>query len=58
MAAVSRPVPTIGSTWLWQYKGKDWPVLLCDDDIPPKAFIDSRLSGNNEMAAILLGTRK
>ncbi|TKA61745.1 hypothetical protein B0A55_10595 [Friedmanniomyces simplex] len=26
----------VGSHWIWMYKGKEWPVVLCGDDIPPK----------------------
>ncbi|KAK5128497.1 hypothetical protein LTR85_003165 [Meristemomyces frigidus] len=45
----------IGSQCVWLYQGKEWPVVLCDDDTPPKAFTDSRRV--NEIPAILLGKR-
>lgn len=32
----------IGSTWLFRYRGKEWPVVLFDDDMLPDAFIKSR----------------
>lgn len=32
----------IGSTWVSYYKGKEWPVVLCDDKHPPEAFIEKR----------------
>lgn len=32
----------IGSTWLFRYRGKEWPVVLSDDDTPPNAFIKGR----------------
>lgn len=46
-----------GSHCVWHYDGKEWPVVLCDDDTPPRAFINSRRR-DNEIPAILLGKRK
>ncbi|KAK0779188.1 hypothetical protein LTR02_009225 [Friedmanniomyces endolithicus] len=31
-----------GSQWVCIYKGKEWPVVLCGDEIPPKLFLDTR----------------
>jgi len=45
-----------GSVWIWQYKGEEWPVMLCDGSIPPPVFMTTRLAG--EIPAILLGRRK
>ena len=49
-------VKAIGSTWLTQYKGKEWPVVLCDDKRTPPAFFESRPSPFL-CPAILLGKR-
>jgi hypothetical protein len=45
---------SIGSTWLHLWKGNQWPVVLSDDEIPPKAFIETR-SSPFACPAILLG---
>ncbi|KAK4547744.1 hypothetical protein LTR36_000702 [Oleoguttula mirabilis] len=35
----------VGSQCIWPYSGKDWPVVLCDDDTPPSVWVidDGRL---------------
>ncbi len=45
-----------GSQWVCIYKGKEWPVVLCGDEIPPKLFLDTR-KDVGEVATILLGKR-
>lgn len=58
MENTSVPPPTVSSTWVWKDRGKDWPVILSDDETPPKAFMQTRRLGANELPAILLGKRK
>lgn len=43
-----------GSTWLYPYQSKSWPVLLCDEEIPPEPFMMSR-PNSYVFPAILLG---
>nr|POF04241.1 hypothetical protein CFP56_21996 [Quercus suber] len=45
------------STWLWKRDGKLWPVVLCDDSVPPLAFLLTR-HDECHVAAILLGWHK
>lgn len=45
-----------GSTWLWKYDGKLWPVVLCDEKTAPKKFMDTR-HHPSDLPAILLGRR-
>ncbi|EMC92890.1 hypothetical protein BAUCODRAFT_151283 [Baudoinia panamericana UAMH 10762] len=47
----------IGSHCIWMFKGKEWPILICGDDILPKDFFGRRRH-SDEVAAILLGLRK
>jgi len=56
MASPGRLPKAIGSQWICIYKGKEWPVVLCGDDIPPKLFLDTRKHAG-EVATILLGRR-
>ncbi|KAF2487870.1 hypothetical protein BDY17DRAFT_320383 [Neohortaea acidophila] len=43
-----------GSTWIYPYQSKSWPVLLCDEETPPEAFMRSR-PNSYVFPAILLG---
>lgn len=51
------PQKFIGSTWLWHYEGKLWPVVLCDNSTPPHDFIVSRAEPD-DLPVILLGKHK
>ncbi|KAK5676126.1 hypothetical protein LTS10_011416 [Elasticomyces elasticus] len=46
----------IDSHWIWIYDGKEWPVVLCGDELAPKLFLETRRHPN-EVAAIRLGRR-
>nr|POE50726.1 hypothetical protein CFP56_16241 [Quercus suber] len=46
-----------GTTWIWKRDRQLWPVVLCDDDLPPKAFTRTR-HNDRHVTAILLGQRK
>ena len=45
---------TVGSTWLFNYNGKLWPVVLCDDETAQRTFMNTKPSGY-VFPAILLG---
>jgi hypothetical protein len=56
--APERPTPiTIGATYTWQLHGKIWPVVVCEDDTPPKKFMEGR-QDPILIPAILLGRRR
>lgn len=46
-----------GSTWIVTLNGKEWPVMLCDESLPPKPFQQIRRSPL-EIPAIQLGRRR
>ncbi|KAK3110422.1 hypothetical protein LTR53_015305 [Teratosphaeriaceae sp. CCFEE 6253] len=46
----------IGSTWVWIYRHKMWPVVLCGDEIAPRAFVATR-KYPGLTPAVLLGKR-
>lgn len=48
---------TAGSTWVWNYGGKPWPVVLCDEQTMPKKFMETRRK-DSHLPAVLLGQRK
>ncbi|KAK5131105.1 hypothetical protein LTR08_001323 [Meristemomyces frigidus] len=56
MDSTGTTVKEVGSTWVWSYHGKDWPVILCDYQTPPRIFITTRRP--TEIPALLLGKRK
>ena len=45
-----------GSTWVYSYGGKLWPVVLCDEKLVPQKFMASRRK-DCHLPAILLGKR-
>ncbi|KAF2765701.1 hypothetical protein EJ03DRAFT_198030 [Teratosphaeria nubilosa] len=51
-------VKSPGDVWLWPRKenGKDWPVMLCSDDILPRD--QESIEDNSLIPAFLLGRRK
>ena len=43
-----------GSTWLFDYDNRPWPVVLCSDDTPTPEFMATRKDARM-IPAILLG---
>lgn len=50
------PRKTPGSTWIYSYGEKPWPVVLCDERTAPKKFMESRRK-DSHLPTILLGKR-
>jgi hypothetical protein len=47
----------VGSTWIAEYHNFEWPVVLCDQETAPPAFMSSRTAADH-LPAILLGRHK
>lgn len=50
------PSKAAGSTWVYDYGGKWWPVIICDERTTPKTFMENRRKGSH-LPTILLGKR-
>ncbi|KXT00188.1 hypothetical protein AC578_7030 [Pseudocercospora eumusae] len=61
VTSIEQPDPihkAVGSTWLAPYNRQRWPVVLCDEKEPPRAFIATRPKDSSLRPAILLGKHK